>query len=253
MATKVKPTAKTEVKPKVDAKAKEAQAAAIAKAIEKAVPSIVAVIQANVDAEAKVSTTFLEMCDVIRDKAETLGFDREATTLLVKTALCEQFNDGKPAKEHVEPAKVGSHPVLKFKLSKIVNLASPKDKDIAKQIDLAREKGVPITQLHRVATGSMKASEAAKSLGRGGDTKKKSEEKQKNGAKVIEDADEFSNQFAGLVGRAIAGGLDDKDILTAAIETIAGAIFKRDEAIDEDGFSEQVQEATTTALAVAQA
>jgi hypothetical protein len=253
MATKVAPKAKTETKTKVDAKAKEAQAAAIAKAVEKEIPAVVELIQANIDAESSVSQTFLELVDGITEIAENNEFDRDAVTLLVKSALVTQYNDGKPSKNQIEAKDVGSHAVLKFKLSRIVNLASPKTPEIAKQLSLAREKGVKIADLNKVATGGITAAQAAKSLGRGGNVKAKSQEKNKNGAKVIEDADAYGSQFAGLLGRVIAGGVEDSEIAEMTIEQFAAAIFKRDASIDEDSFSEMMVEATNKALAKAQA
>lgn len=213
MATKVAP--KQTEKPNVKAAAdKEKLAAERAKLIEKSLPTVTDAVMQNVEAEEKVPTTFLELCDVISGEVEENEFTRDETKTLISMALMEVWNDKHAKSEQLKDlAEVIKSPILKFKISRILNLAHPKDKKIAIQIELAREKGVGIVALNAVATGAKKASEVAKSLGKGGNTKAKSAAKAAQD-KGIEDVNKFTDAITTVAGKGVKGGISTLDIMT---------------------------------------
>lgn len=220
MATKIAPNKSVKEAPAVDTKAadKEKLQAQRTKLIEAAAPAIAAKIGEQIEAKKTSENLFLEVADMLSETSEENGFSKEEARKVVLLALAEANDIEVEDINHKNPKAL----TLYTYASKVIVLAFPADKKAAAQLEKARDKGVGVESLLKVARGKVTAAEVNKSQGRGGDTTGKGDGKQKvNGKVVIEEIDAFKNEFAALVMRAIKGEIEIEALNDGIAETMA--------------------------------
>lgn len=209
---------------------KEKLAAQRAKLIESLVADISEKIVEQQEAKKTEQNLFLEIADKLKESVEANELTKDESKKLILLSIADANNIPVEDINHKNPKAITFYTYA----SKIQSLVFPKDKAAAKEVEKAREKGVSVEGLLKVARGKVTAAQVNKSKGRGGDT---SESKKVNGKAVIDDIDTFGNELAALIARAVKGDLELDDIqdkFATVFAEVQETLADDDEADDKD-------------------